>query len=366
MAFREDLARSGHRRIRDPRSDKTKVAKDVPDGKLAKTYADLENSSQKPAVQVVVWHGKVPGWATGKFMRKIIIDCDPGIDDALAIFLALASREELEVLGITCVKGNVALEKTYTNAQRILAAAERLDIPIHRGLPRPILAPKAVEASVHGTDGLGDLGLPDPGLPPRALNAIDFIRDQASRFPGDVMLCAIGPLTNVAVALLFEPDLARTLHSIVFMGGAAFVPGNMNDHSEFNFMADPHAAEIVLQSRGNLVMFGLDVTLQAGLEDVHLERLRQNGNRCSTLAAQLLEVYAVGDRHLHDPCALAWALDTTMFGGVQARVRVVTEAGAEFGRSVAEADPQGNCHVITTVDKDRLLSLLVSRLALLP
>ena len=299
-------------------------------------------------------------------MRKIIIDCDPGIDDALAIFLALASRKDVQVLGLTCVKGNVALDKTFSNARRILAAAERLDIPVFRGLSRPILAPLATDATVHGADGLGGLDLAEPDLPEPTMHAVDFIRQQTALFPGEVMLCPIGPMTNVALALLFDPTLAHRLHSIVFMGGAAFVPGNMNDHAEFNVMADPHAAEIVLQSGADLVMFGLDVTLKARFEAAHLDRLRKNGNRCSAIAAALLTVYAAGDHHLHDPCAIAWALDPTLFSGLRARVHVVTYAGAEFGRSVAEVDPQGNCLVVTEVDRDRLFDLLISRLALLP
>lgn len=207
-------------------------------------------------------------------MQKIIIDCDPGIDDALAIFLALASRDDIDVLGITCVKGNVGLDKTYLNAQRICAAAGRLDIPVLRGISRPMLAPAGVAAIVHGVDGLGDLGLPLPADRPDAgMHAVDFILQEAAKHPGEVVLCAIGPMTNIAVALLFNPVLGRQLHSIVFMGGAAYCAGNMNDHAEFNFMLDPHAAEIVLQSGAELVMFGLDVTQKAPITEAHLARL---------------------------------------------------------------------------------------------
>lgn len=300
-------------------------------------------------------------------MQKIIIDCDPGIDDALAIFLALASCEDIEVLGLTCVKGNVPVEKTYLNAQRICAAAGRLDIPVLRGIPRPILAQADLMATVHGKDGLGDIGLSVPGhFPETGTTAVDFILEQVEKHPGDVVLCAIGPMTNVAVALLFDPLLGQKLHSVAFMGGAAYCAGNMNDHAEFNFMVDPHAAEIVLQSGARLVMFGLDVTHQTRIEDSLLSGLRQNGNACSDLAARMLSAYALGDRHLHDPCVIAWLIDPTLFSGVQSEVRVVTEAGPDFGRSLARPDPQGNCRVITGVDQDRLVSLLLSRLAELP
>jgi purine nucleosidase len=162
--------------------------------------------------------------------RKIIIDCDPGVDDALAIFLALAASDEIEVLGLTCVKGNVALDKTYANAQRILAAAGRLDIPVHRGIARPMMANVGLATHVHGEDGLGDIGLPQPtGPQSTTATAVDFILDQIRAAPGEVALVPIGPMTNIAVALLLDPQMARPVHSIVFMGGAAFCPGNMND-----------------------------------------------------------------------------------------------------------------------------------------
>lgn len=300
-------------------------------------------------------------------MQKIIVDCDPGVDDALAIFLALASRDDIEVLGLTCVKGNVALEKTWRNAQRICAAAGRLDIPVLRGAARPIMAPTGLEASVHGADGLGDIGLPQPvDLPETGMNAVDFILRQVAAHPGGIVLCPIGPMTNVAAALLFDPELGQKLHSIVLMGGAAYCPGNMNDHAEFNFLVDPHAAEIVMQSGAHLVMFGLDVTHKARIEDRHLAALRQNGNLCSELSARMLDAYAVGDRHLHDPCVIAWLIDPTLFSGVQSRVSVVTDTGAEFGRSLAARDPQGNCLVITDVDAARLFAVLIERLARLP
>lgn len=300
-------------------------------------------------------------------MQKIIIDCDPGVDDAVAIFLALSARDDIDVLGITCVKGNVALEQTYLNAQRICAAAGRLDIPVLRGIARPMLAPADLAASVHGRDGLGDIGLAVPqDWPHSDLHAVDFIRQQANAFPGEVVICAIGPLTNLAVAMLMQPDLAQNLQAVAFMGGAAYCAGNMNAFAEFNFMLDPHAAEIVLQSGAGLVMFGLDVTNKALIEPQHLAALRQNGNACSATAARLLTTYVAGDLHLHDPCVIAWLIEPALFSGVQSRVSVVTEAGAQFGQSLARPDPAGNCLVITDVDRPRLFAVLTGYLARLP
>ncbi len=281
--------------------------------------------------------------------------------------MALAAREDIEVLGITCVKGNVGLEKTYLNAQRICAAAGRLDIPVLRGIARPMLAPAGVEASVHGVDGLGGIDLPLPNdFPETKTHAVDFIRQQAKKHPGEVVLCAIGPLTNVAVALLMEPELAQSLRSVVFMGGAAYCAGNMNDFAEFNFMVDPHAAEIVLQSGAQLVMFGLDVTQKTQIEEHHLTRLQESENIRSAIVGRLLTAYAKADHHLHDPCVIAWLIEPSMFSGTQSRVSIVTEPGPQFGRSMANIDQQGNCLVVTHVDQQRLFSVLLSNLAQLP
>ncbi len=299
-----------------------------------------------------------------KKMRKIIIDCDPGVDDALAIFLALASSDEIDVLGITCVHGNVSLEKTYANARRICAAAERLEIPVLSGASRSLLGIDIGGASVHGLDGLGDIGMPPPPPPNSAQHAVSFIIEQVNRYPGEVVLCPIGPMTNVALALLMDDGLAAKLHSIVFMGGAAYVPGNMNDFSEFNFMADPHAAKIMMDAKTPLVMFGLDVTHKAAMLPQHFERLRANGNACSLIAERLLKAYAVGDLHLHDPCVIAWLIDPTLFSGVQSKVDVVT-SGPESGRSVGTPTLDGNCLVMTDIEHDRLFDLLLSRMDLL-
>lgn len=299
--------------------------------------------------------------------RKIIIDCDPGVDDALAIFLALAAQEEIDVVGLTCVKGNVALDKTYANAQRILAVAERLDIPVHRGISRPILSPVGISAEVHGVDGLGDIGLPAPTGPQSTMaSAADFIISMVNRYPGEIVLCPIGPMTNVAVAFLLDPSMAQKLHSVVFMGGAAFCPGNMKDHAEFNFLVDPHAAEIVMHSGANLVMFGLDVTHQAKITPEHLAFLAAMSNRCGPVAAQMLSAYAVGDLNLHDPCVIAYLIDSTLFSGVRAQVRVATDNGPELGRSVAVRAVDGNCLVITDVESGRLFDLLLTQIARLP
>lgn len=207
--------------------------------------------------------------------------------------------------------------------------------------------------------------LPDPPETPFG-PAVEFIQSQAGRFPGEVTICTIGPMTTLAIALRLDPALAANLKAIAFMGGAAFCPGNMNDFAEFNIFLDPHAAEIVMQSGVPLVMFGLDVTMKATILPEYLAALRQNVNACSVASAQMLEAYGGGDLFLHDPCVIAWLIDPTLFSGVQARIHVATDSGVEFGRTLASPDPAGNCLVMTDLDHAGLFSLLTGRLTLLP
>jgi purine nucleosidase len=172
-------------------------------------------------------------------------------------------------------------------------------------------------------------------------------------------------MTNFALALRMEPDLAQNLKAITFMGGAAFCPGNMNDHAEFNMFVDPHAAQIVLQSGVRLTMLGLDVTRKVRVSPARIQAIEDTASHCGRLAARLLTGYAAGDLHLHDPCAVAFIVDTALFSGVQADVHVITH-GTELGRTVATPAPDGSCHVITNVDTERVFQLLTKALARLP
>ncbi len=300
--------------------------------------------------------------------RRIIIDCDPGVDDAVAILLALAAPEAVELAAITTVIGNVALDKTTANALRIRDLARRPDIPIHAGCVRPIMAPVERKLSVHGSDGLGDIGLPPPTSTVAEGHAVDLLIDRIRAEPGDITLCPIGPMTNIALALIKAPDIAPLIREIVFMGGAAFRPGNSTPAAEFNFMIDPHAAQIMLTAGVPLTMFGLDVTGQAIITPSWMDRVEAKAGPVARAAIAMMRAYGFGDPCLHDPCVIAHLIDPSLFGGVDARVEVECAAPLARGQSIAAVKERHrggrspNCRVITRLDNDRLFALLEERL----
>lgn len=300
--------------------------------------------------------------------ERIIIDCDPGVDDAVAILLAFASPGEIEVVGITTVAGNVPLDSTTRNALRICRLAGRTDIPVYAGCERAMFPALRPHASVHGGDGLGDIGLAEATHGTMPEHAVDFIIRTVNQFPGEITLCPIGPMTNIAVALLKEPGIAPKIKKIVFMGGAAFCPGNTTPAAEFNIWFDPHAAQIMLNAGVPLVMIGLDVTGKAVMTAERIDALRAGGTEIGTQAAAMMASYGRGDPCLHDPCVIAYLLDPSLFQGVAAKVDVECESLFNRGRTVAAisdrhrvgSDP--TCQVITAVDDDRLFRLLNERL----
>lgn len=294
---------------------------------------------------------------------RIILDCDPGVDDAVAILLALASPDEIELLGITTVAGNVPLESTTRNALRVLALAGRTEIPVLPGCARPIMRPSQGGAGVHGTDGLGDIGLPHARIAPGRQHAVDFIIEQVMQAPGEITLCPIGPMTNVALALIKQPAIAERIARIVFMGGAAFCPGNATPEAEFNVWFDPHAAQIVLSSGVPCVMFGLDVTNQALLTPARLDALQSGGGRVARAATAMMRNYGGGDPCLHDPCVIAYLIDPSLFEEVAAQVEVECASPLTLGRTVAAVSARhrgaraANCRVMTRVDDGRLFRI---------
>ena len=300
--------------------------------------------------------------------RRIIIDCDPGVDDAVALLLAFAAPEAVEVAAITTVIGNVVLAQTTANALRIRDLAGRSDLPVHAGCPRPIMAPVERKASVHGGDGLGDIGLPPPASGVEAEHAVDAIIRVVRENPGAITLCPIGPMTNIAMALIKAPDIAPLIREIVFMGGAAFRPGNSTPAAEFNFMIDPHAAQIMLTAGVPMVMFGLDVTAQAVITQDWMAQVEIKAGPIGRAAIAMMRAYGHGDPCLHDPCVIAHLIDPGLFDGVDAWVEVECTAPLTRGQSIAavQARHRGghapNCRVITTLAKDRLFALLAERL----
>jgi purine nucleosidase len=298
--------------------------------------------------------------------KRIILDCDPGIDDAIALFLALSAADVIELHSVTTVFGNRPLACTTRNALRLLAVAGRADIPVFPGCARPILAGSTSDQNVHGTDGLGDIGLADTGTAPAERHAVQHLIQTVLAHPGDITICAIGPMTNIALAMVAEAGLASKIREIVFMGGAAFGPGNTTALAEFNIWSDPHAAEIVMSSGVRLTMFGLDVTREARFDPEWISSLEQGPATPMTVAAvAMLRQYLAGDPCLHDPCVIAYLIDPALFDGVDARVTVDCSLGPGYGRTIAEVTTlqraplaRGNCMIMTKVDNRRLLALL--------
>ena len=278
--------------------------------------------------------------------RRLIIDTDPGIDDAMAIAAACAAPE-LDLVALTTVFGNHRIDVTTGNAQRVLDYLGHADIPVLQGASLPLLRPLSEPATfVHGDDGLGDLDLPSPSVPHRDdRSAAHHIVEAALDAPGSLTVAAIGPLTNLALALRLEPRLVDAIDHLVVMGGAVFVPGNVTPCAEANIWNDPEAAEIVFGSGLPITMIGLDVTHQILASDGWLDRLA----KCETPAAQLVcrtaptylrfhqEVDGTRGMYCHDVATIAYLLRPDLFETRPMPVRVVCDG---FAAGATMADPQ--------------------------
>lgn len=299
--------------------------------------------------------------------HKIILDCDPGVDDAVAILLALASPQEIELLGITTVAGNVPLERTAYNARRICTLAGRKDIPVYAGCSRPMLEATGRVSTVHGNDGLGNVRLPEPGFALQSQHAVDFIIHSVHAEPGQITLCPIGPMTNIALALIKDPSIIPKIRKIVFMGGAAFCPGNTSPVAEFNIYVDPWAAHVVLSAGIPQVMLGLDVTMKARMNTAYLDAL-QRVNPLLETATAMMRSYGANDPCLHDPCVIAWLIAPHLFSGVQGQINVSYQDDMHRGQTLVAVQPRhlkngaANIEVITEVDNPGLLEILSERL----
>jgi pyrimidine-specific ribonucleoside hydrolase len=302
----------------------------------------------------------------------IVIDCDPGHDDAIAILLALGSPE-LEVRGITTVAGNQTLDKTTRNALKILELAGRTDIPVAAGADRPLVRTLRTAAHVHGESGLDGPDLPEPSTRPVDVHAADLLAELIE--PG-VVLVPTGPLTNVALLLQRHPDVRDRLDRIVWMGGA-IAEGNVTPAAEFNAFVDPEAAAVVFGSGIDVTMIGLDVTHQALFTPEHAERLRGTGRAGATvaeLADFFLEfhrtLYRFDGAPIHDAVAVAHVLDPTLVETLRCNVEIETKSEFCDGRTVVDRwlvrDAPRNADVGIELDAERFLELLVERVAALP
>ncbi len=310
--------------------------------------------------------------------QPIIIDTDPGQDDAVAILLALASPE-FEVLGITAVAGNVPLALTEINARKICELAGRPDIKVYSGAVRPMVRRLVTAEHVHGRTGLDGPVLPEPSMPLQKQYGVDFIIETLmSRPAGTVTICALGPLTNIGLALSKEPKIASRIKRIVAMGGGFFEGGNVTVAAEFNIYVDPQAAEMVFQSDIPITLIPLDCTHQALTTKVRVEKFRTMKNKTGPAVAELLdfferfdvEKYGTDGGPLHDPCVMAWLLRPDLFKSREVNVAIECTSELTMGMTVIDwwgvSDRRRNATVCRGIDADGFFDLLVERLNTLP
>lgn len=303
----------------------------------------------------------------------IIIDCDPGHDDAIALILALASPA-LKVLAVTTSAGNQTPDKTLRNALRILTLLGRRDIPVAAGAPKPLRRELIIADNVHGESGLDGPALPEPAFAPVSLTAVELMANALRDSPEPVTLVSTGPLTNVALLLAAHPELKPRIARIVLMGGSAG-PGNWTPAAEFNIYVDPEAAEMVFQSGVPITMCGLDVTHEAQVMDKDIERIRAIGNPVARTVAELLDFFMIYHRDpkwgfagapLHDPCTIAWLLRPGLFHGIDCRVGIETRGEYTVGMTVVDryglSGMAPNATVLLGVDRPGFIDLLVEQL----
>ncbi|WP_323782315.1 nucleoside hydrolase [Thalassovita sp.] len=308
--------------------------------------------------------------------HRIIIDTDPGQDDAVAILLALSSPEEIEVLGITAVAGNVPLPLTELNARKVCELAGRPDMKVFAGCDRPFGRKLVTAEHVHGKSGLDGPVLPDPKMQLQDGHAVDFIIDTLRAEPaGSVTLCPLGPLTNIAMAFEKAPDITERVREIVLMGGAYFEVGNITPTAEFNIYVDPQAARIVFGSGVQITVMPLDVTHKALVTPARNDAFRAIGNRVGVAVAEMtdfferydMEKYGAQGAPLHDPCVTAYLIRPELFSGRHINVEIETSSELTMGMTVADwwrvsgRDP--NAMFIRDIDADGFFSLLTDRLS---
>ncbi|MDG4648481.1 nucleoside hydrolase [Roseibacterium sp. SDUM158017] len=308
--------------------------------------------------------------------RKIIIDTDPGQDDAVAILLALASPEEIDVLGITAVAGNVPLELTQKNARKICELAGRSDVPVFAGCAAPMTRKLVTAEHVHGKTGLDGTDLPDPKMPLQEAHAVDFIVETLRREPsGTVTLCPIGPLTNIATAFRRAPDIVGRVQEIVLMGGAYFEVGNITPAAEFNIYVDPEAADIVFRSGVPITVMPLDVSHKALTTRPRIEAFRALGTEVGRAVAEWTDFFERFDMAkygsegapLHDPCVIAYLIRPSLFTGRHVNVEIECASELTRGMTVADwwgvTDRQPNATFMGDLDDAGFYDLLAGRLA---
>jgi purine nucleosidase len=308
--------------------------------------------------------------------RKIIIDTDPGQDDAAAIMLAFGSPEEIEVLAITAVAGNVPLALTSRNARIVCELCGRRDAKVYAGADRPLVRRLVTAEHVHGKTGLDGPVLEEPTMPLQSQHAVDFIVDTLKSEPArSVTLCTLGPLTNIALAFRKAPEIVGRVRELVMMGGGFFEGGNITPAAEFNIYVDPEAADLVFRSGVPIVMMPLDVTHRILTRKDRVRKIADIGTIPAKAMVEMLEFferfdvekYGADGGPLHDPTVIAYLLKPELFQGRDCNVEIEVKSELTIGMTVVDwwhvTDRKRNAKVIRFADADGFFSLLTERLA---
>ncbi len=310
--------------------------------------------------------------------RKLIILTDPGQDQAAAILMILGQRQAFDVLGLVATAGNINLDHTIANCLKLMELAGRPEIPVFAGCPHPIIRPLVMAEHVHGPTGLDGPDLPQPKIAAQEKHGVDFIIDTVRAHPGEITICSLSPVTNLAMALRKAPDIAGKIHEVVAMLGAYFEVGNITPTAEFNCYVDPEAADIVLKAGIKTTLLPLDVTHKMRSTPERLGAMRALGNRCGVATAEMLEFseafdlkkYGWDGAPLHGPCVPAFILAPEMFSGRQINVSVELNGTLTSGMTVADwwqiTDRPKNVLYVTDGDPVAYYDLLLKSLENLP
>ena len=308
--------------------------------------------------------------------RPILIDCDPGQDDAVALLLALAAPQELEILGITAVAGNVPLALTQRNARLVCELSGRDDVRVHAGCSRPMVRELITAEEVHGVTGVDGMDIHEPAVPLQIAHAVDFIVDRLLQAPDDsITLIPTGPLTNIAMAIVKTPAILPKIREIVLMGGAMREGGNTTASAEFNILVDPHAAHVVFECGRPIVAMGLDVTHQVLATPERVDAIRALGNDVAESTSAMLSYfnrfdtakYGSAGAPLHDPCTIAYLLEPELFEGKPCHIAVEIGSELSMGHTAVDfwgtSDREPNALWIHRVNADGFFRLLTAHLA---
>lgn len=309
---------------------------------------------------------------------KIIIDTDPGTDDAVAILIALAHFTDKEILGITTVAGNVGVKVGTTNALRILEHAGRNNIHVYKGESTPLKRDLLTAEWVHGTDGLGGVPFPQPSKTEENLDAVSFLKQSIPSSDEKVTLCVLGPMTNIGKALIEKPEISENIEQIIFMGGSA-TGGNTTPAAEFNILVDPDAAEVVLHSGIKLVMMGLDVTHQAISTSDRIQNISETKTKTSELLVGLMSKLAnleiikkkfPDGTPVHDAFVTAYLVDSSLTTGNFVNVEVETSSELTLGQTLVDTNEisgrDKNVHWMNKVDDNKLFAIITKTSSILP